>query len=349
MILITGGGGFIGVNLADRLLHEGEDVVILDSLARPTAARNVDWLRGEHGARCRVLVADVRERDTLRRLVRQASFVYHLAAQVAVTTSLENPGLDFDVNCNGTLGLLEELRQLHKPPGMLFTSTNKVYGGLRDVPLHLHWNRYEPDSLSVARCGINEQQALDFQSPYGCSKGAADQYVLEYARSYGLPATVFRMSCIYGPHQFGTEDQGWVAHFVLRALRGEPVTVYGDGKQVRDILHIDDLVEAMLLARKQIGECARQAFNVGGGPNHTVSLLELLHLIRHVTQVPPKVLHAPWRMGDQRYYVSNTMAFEAVTGWKARVNVQQGVQTLHRWLEEVVRAGIREQAGAVAS
>ena len=335
MILITGGAGFVGVNLADRLLRDGEDVLILDNLSRPTAALNLDWLRAEHGAKLRPLVADIRERDTVRRCLRQASFVYHFAAQVAVTTSLSDPCHDYDVNLNGTLGLLEELRMLHKPPGMLFTSTNKVYGALRDVPLHLHWNRYEPDNLTVARCGISEQQPLDFLSPYGCSKGAADQYVLEYARSFGLPATVFRMSCIYGPHQFGTEDQGWVAHFLLQALQGEPITIYGDGKQVRDILHIDDLVEAMLLARKQIGECAGRAFNIGGGPSHTVSLLELMHLIRHCTQKSPRVTHGGWRVGDQKYYVSNTSAFEQVTGWKARMNVQQGVHTLHHWLQSV--------------
>ena len=162
MILITGGAGFVGVNLAHRLLSDGEDVLILDNLSRPTASLNLDWLRAEHGTRCRPLVADVRERDTLRRCLRQASFVYHFAAQVAVTTSLADPCHDYDVNLNGTLGLLEELRLLHKPPGMLFTSTNKVYGALRDVPLHLHWNRYEPDNLTVARCGISEAQRHDW-------------------------------------------------------------------------------------------------------------------------------------------------------------------------------------------
>jgi CDP-paratose 2-epimerase len=264
---------------------------------------------------------------------------------VAVTTSLEDPFDDFDVNVRGTLNVLEAVRAQNSPPALLFTSTNKVYGGMPDVGLRRHGERYEPRDGAVRACGFGETRPLDFHSPYGCSKGAADQYVLDYARSFGLRTALFRMSCIYGPHQFGTEDQGWVAHFLIRALEEEPITLYGDGMQVRDVLYVEDLVRAFLVAEKHIGTIAGQAFNMGGGPDNTVSLLELLDLIASLHGSRPQVLYEDWRTGDQRYYVSDFSKFKAATGWRPLVNVREGVGNLYNWLLE--SRGLAEASVAV--
>jgi CDP-paratose 2-epimerase len=332
--LITGGAGFIATNVADRLLSEGWRVRLFDNLSRPGVERNVRWLVSRHGARVETRVADVRDRTALTTALNDVERVFHFAAQVAVTTSLADPFLDFEVNARGTLNLLEAVRALAQPPTVLFTSTNKVYGHLDDLPLARKGQRYEPASAAIACRGIAEDCPLDFHSPYGCSKGAADQYVLDYARTFGIPAAVFRMSCIYGPHQFGTEDQGWVAHFLIQALRRSPLTLYGDGLQVRDVLFVQDLVDAMLLAHERIDQTAGRAFNIGGGPERTTSLLELLDIIGRLTGSPPAFSLEPWRTADQRYYVSNTTAFEHATGWRPRVSVLEGVRRLQRWLVE---------------
>ena len=332
--LITGGAGFIGTNLAHRLLSVGRSVLVYDDLSRPGVEQNLEWLRTTHGDRLRVQVADVRDAQTLRRAVQQSAQVFHFAAQVAVTTSLTDPLQDFDVNARGTLNLLEALRNLDEPAPLVFTSTNKVYGGLPDVPLRQTGRRYEPEGEAMRAHGVGETRPLDFHSPYGCSKGAADQYVLDYARTFGLPAVVFRMSCIYGPHQFGTEDQGWVAHFLIRALNGEPITLYGDGMQVRDVLFADDLVQALLLAQAQMPKLSGQAFNIGGGPDNTTSLLNLIEMIGELAGRTPSVAFEDWRPGDQRYYVSDTRKFQEATGWRPRVDIYQGVELLLDWLCE---------------
>jgi CDP-paratose 2-epimerase len=296
--------------------------------------RNLAWLQATHGDRVRPVVADVRDAAALRRAVREAGEVYHFAAQVAVTTSLVDPLDDFTVNAQGTVALLEALRALDEPPPLLFTSTNKVYGDLADVPMTTDGQRWAPADAEVAACGMSERRALDFHSPYGCSKGAADQYVLDWARSYGLRTIVFRMSCIYGPHQYGTEDQGWVAHFLIRALEGDPIVLYGDGRQVRDVLFVEDLVDAMLLARRHADRLAGQAYNIGGGPTNTTSLLELLDRIGRLHGRRPRVRHEPWRTGDQKWYVSDVRAFEAATGWRPRTGVAEGLERLYAWLVE---------------
>jgi CDP-paratose 2-epimerase len=332
-VLITGGAGFIGTNLADRLLCAGRSVMLYDDLSRPGVERNVRWLRKQHGESVRVEIADIRNREMLRPAVRAAESVFHFAAQVAVTTSLTNPLHDFEVNIGGTLNLLEELRSLTTPVPLMFTSTNKVYGALADLELEKNCTRYLPLDKAL-RSGVSEARPLDFHSPYGCSKGAADQYVLDYARTFGLPATVFRMSCIYGLHQMGTEDQGWVAHFLLRALRGEPIAIYGDGMQVRDVLFVDDLVDAFLLAHGNIHSVSGQAFNIGGGLGNTLSLVELLDLIGVVSGSKPEIRTEEWRCGDQRYYVSDTTKFKAATGWSPKVSAHEGVKRLFRWLKE---------------
>ena len=342
--LITGGAGFVGTNLAARLLREGREVLVLDSLARPGVEENLRWLRDTFGAALSVEVGDVRDPVLVCKAVARANAVFHFAAQVAVTTSLVHPLDDFEVNARGTLNVLEAIRRRPSPPPLVFTSTNKVYGALCDLAVRRSARRYEPRD-DGARTGVGEDRPLDFHSPYGCSKGAADQYVRDYARTYGLSTTIFRMSCIYGPHQFGTEDQGWVAHFLIQALQGRPITVYGDGHQVRDILFVDDLVEAFLLALQRMETATGQAFNIGGGPANAVSLLELLDLIGELAGRRPRVILDDWRPGDQKYYVSDTTRFEQATGWRPSTSVRSGLEQLAEWLgRERVLTGVREAA-----
>jgi CDP-paratose 2-epimerase len=345
-VLITGGAGFIGTNLAHRLLASGASVLILDNLSRLGVERHVRELCRMYGSRVQVHVADVRNPYVVRDLVQQARQVFHFAAQVAVTTSLADPLEDFEINLRGTLNLLEALRRLSSPPPVIFTSTNKVYGELSDIRLCQAASRYEPVNPAVRRTGVNEQCTLDFHSPYGCSKGAADQYVIDYARMYGLPAVVFRMSCIYGPHQCGTEDQGWVAHFLLRTLAGEPITLYGDGLQVRDILFVQDLVDALLLAQTYIDALAGEAFNIGGGPTNAISLLELIDLIGALHREPPHVAFDAWRPGDQKYYVSDIQKFATATGWTPKIGIQEGVHQLYTWLRQTVEIPIASQGAS---
>jgi CDP-paratose 2-epimerase len=333
-VLITGGAGFIGTNLADRLLKRGRPVLLFDNLSRPGVEQNLEWLRREHGSLMRFEEGDIRDIKAIRRAVQNASQVFHFAAQVAVTTSLTDPTGDFEVNARGTLNLLEAIRELPEPPPIIYTSTNKVYGHLGDVPLRASEGRYEPEDTGIRQHGFSEARSIHFHSPYGCSKGAAEQYVLDYARTFGLRTAVFRMSCIYGLHQFGNEDQGWVAHFLIRALNNEPITIYGDGRQVRDVLFVSDLVDAFLLAQEKIDAISGQVFNIGGGPSNTTSLLELLDLIGTLNGRPAEVLFDQWRPADQQYYVSDTRKFSAATGWVPRVDVREGVRQLWDWLQQ---------------
>lgn len=341
LALITGGAGFIASNVADRLLRDGWRVRLFDNLSRPGVEANVAWLKDAYPG-CNpqgepdveLAVGDVRDARAVRRAVAGADRVFHFAAQVAVTTSLADPVVDFEVNARGTLNLLEAIRALDTPPSLLFTSTNKVYGHLSDLPLRVRARRYEPEDVVLAGRGISETRHLDFHSPYGCSKGAAEQYVLDYARTFGIPATVFRMSCIYGPHQFGTEDQGWVAHFVIQALNGRPLTLYGDGLQVRDVLFVEDLIDAMMQAHASIDATRGHAFNIGGGRARAISLLELIDLLGDLLGGRPEYRLEPWRTADQRYYVSDTTKFQHMTGWVPRVSVTEGIERLAAWLIE---------------
>jgi CDP-paratose 2-epimerase len=333
-VLIIGGAGFIGCNLAAHLAKAGKRVRVYDDLSRAGVDRNLAWLQRTFGERIDARIADVREATKLRGAIAGVDAVFHLAGQVAVPTSVREPRHDFDVNARGTLEVLEAIRDTRKRPALVFTSSSKVYGCLPDVPLRDIGSRWEPVDTSLAARGVDESRALDPRTTFGCSKGCADQYVLEYARSFGVPATVFRLSSVYGLHQFGTEDQGWLAHFLIRARAGEPITVYGDGKQVRDVLYIDDLVDAFVRAWSRIGVLAGRAFNIGGGPQSTLSLRELLLMIEGLRGRAPDVRHEDWRTGDQRYYVSNTTAFTEATGWRPRVNPHAGVEAVHGWLDE---------------
>jgi CDP-paratose 2-epimerase len=342
-VLITGGAGFVGTNLAARMLASGGRVRILDSLARAGSEENIAWLRDRFSQDLDFRQEDVRDPKAVSRALQGVGHVVHLAAQVAVTRSLINPAFDFDVNALGTLNLLEAIRRMPKPASLLFASTNKVYGVLQDLPLQAAGERYAPVDARVRKRGIDESRPLDFHSPYGCSKGAAEQYVLDYSRSFGLRTVVFRMSCIYGPHQHGNEDQGWVAHLIRSVMARAPVTIYGDGKQVRDVLFVDDLIDAFGLAQRHIDELAGQAFNIGGGANNTLSLLELLHRLDEFLGQHGVTKFEQWRVGDQRYYVSDTARFSMATGWKPRVSVTQGINALCEWLKpSQSRGGTRQ-------
>jgi CDP-paratose 2-epimerase len=330
-VLVTGGAGFIGTNVAARLMSDGRHVTVLDDLSRRGVERNLAWLHTRF-PQVQLVEGDVTDPGAVRTALRGVDHVFHFAAQVAVTSSLTEPRHDFSVNLAGTLNLLEEARRRDTPPSLLFTSTNKVYGGLEDVQVRDTAARYEPVNEQFREHGIAENRPLEFCSPYGCSKGGADQYVLDYAKSYGLRTVVFRMSCIYGQHQQGNEDQGWVAHFLRQALQDQPITLYGDGRQVRDVLHVDDLVDAMLCATAEVDRLTGQAFNIGGGPASTTSLLELVDLIGQLNQRQPQVVLDDWRVGDQRWYVSDTRRFQRATGWSPTVPVHEGVERLHGWL-----------------
>ena len=310
-LLITGGTGFIGANLADRLAAEGEHVLLYDALARPGVEQNLAWLRRRHPERISFTLADVRDRAALAQATNDASAVFHLAAQVAVTTSFADPEDDLQTNIIGTFNLLEALRRRGGNIPIVFASTNKVYGNLDQVGLALQDERWMPKDNALRRQGLGEDFPLSFATPYGCSKGAADQYVLDYAHSFGMKTCVLRMSCIYGPRQLGTEDQGWVAHFMLRAVQDQPITLFGDGAQVRDILYVSDAVATYVAAWRRIGEVAGRAYNLGGGPDNAVSLNQLLAHLAEVLGRPIDVSHDDWRPHDQRYFVADARAVRA--------------------------------------
>jgi CDP-paratose 2-epimerase len=331
-VLITGGAGFIGCNLADRLAGEGHEVIVYDALSRPGVERNLEWLIGRHGRRISAAVADIRDADALERAVREAGAVFHFAAQVAVTTSLADPREDFEINLAGTFNLLDAVRRRGTGVPLIFASTNKVYGDLADLDCRQAGDRHQPRGMA-ARTGIDERRPLDFHTPYGCSKGAADQYVLDHARSFGIPACVFRMSCIYGRRQMGTEDQGWVAHFLIRALADETVTIYGDGRQVRDILDVGDAVDAYVRAWRAIERVGGRAFNLGGGPANAVSLLGLTDHIGMLTGRRVRLAFEDWRAGDQRWFVADTAAARAALDLPAPRGWREGVAALAHWLE----------------
>jgi CDP-paratose 2-epimerase len=333
-VLVTGGAGFIGCNIADRLAAEGHDVLIYDALARPGVDANLDWLKQRHPARVSSVIADIRDEDGVAAAARDASAVFHMAAQVAVTTSLVDPREDFEVNVRGTLNLLDALRVRGDGTPLIFASTNKVYGDLSDLEFELAGEAYRPVDASVREHGVGEDRPLDFHTPYGCSKGAADQYVLDYARSFGVPTAVMRMSCIYGPRQMGTEDQGWVAHFLIRALEGQQITLFGDGRQVRDILDVSNAVEAYLNAWRRIDQVKGQVFNLGGGPSNAVSLRDLIAYISELLGRDVDLAYEDWRAGDQRYFVADTRRARQQLGLSAAVPWRQGVARLAQWLSD---------------
>jgi CDP-paratose 2-epimerase len=331
-ILIIGGAGFIGTNLADHQLSAGKRVPILDNFHRPGTRDNAAWLASRHRRRLSIVEGDVRDwGGPLRTVVDRADVIFHLAAQVAVTTSVTNPREDFEINARGTFNVLEAARLSPRRPVVLYSSTNKVYGKMDDLAVVERDGRLAYAELPS---GIPETRPLDFYSPYGCSKGAADQYVLDYHRIYGLPTVVLRQSCIYGPHQFGIADQGWVAWFAIQAMRRRPIVLYGDGRQVRDVLYVGDLIAAYDAAVANIATTAGRAYNVGGGPDNTLSLLELLELLAE--RFGHRLVHEfdAWRPGDQLVYISDVRRARADFGWSPATPVEQGIDRLIGWLKE---------------
>ena len=328
--VLTGGAGFIGCNVAAQSLKAGGQVVILDNLSRPGGRANAQWL-STLGGDLSIIHADIRDYQAVRETVRDADAVYHLAAQVAVTTSVIDPRSDFEINALGTLNVLEAVRAECPGAFLAYSSTNKVYGSMQDVTVRRNGTRYEFVDLSE---GIDETRSLDFHSPYGCSKGAGDQYVRDYARIYGLRTVVFRQSCIYGPHQVGSEDQGWVAHLMIQALKGEKIVVYGDGLQVRDILHVDDLIACFSAAHRAIDAVAGHIFNIGGGPRNSLSLVELIAYLQEQLGRTVEYEFAPWRAGDQRVYVSNVSKARDELQWKPSIEVAIGLDRLMQWLRD---------------
>ncbi len=347
-VAVVGGAGFIGCNLAESVLAEGGEVLVVDTLRRPGVEANLAWLRQRHGARVHPAPADVRSAEAMRDALADASAVFHFAAQVAVTSSLEDPADDFAVNVQGTFNVLEAVRAAGRDTPVIFASTNKVYGALEDVAVTAFADRYLPTDPGLRERGVDESRPLAFCTPYGCSKGAADQYVLDYAKSFGLRAAVLRMSCIYGPRQFGTEDQGWVAHFLIRALAGEPITIYGDGRQVRDVLHVHDAVAAYRALLRDIDAVSGQAFNLGGGPSNAVSLRMVLDEIERLEGRRVAVDHADWRQGDQLWFVADTARLSAAVGWRQTIGWKAGVAALRDWLTGTDIAAKPRRRAAVA-
>ena len=332
-ILITGSAGFIGCNLAHAWLGQGHTIVVYDNLSRPGSQRNLEWLRSSWGDALEFIRGDIRDADALAAAVRGADVLVHLAGQVAVTTSVKDPRDDFEINALGTFNVLEAARNAPNPPIVIYASTNKVYGGMEDVVVVEEPTRYRYRDMPN---GVPETQALDFHSPYGCSKGAGDQYVRDYQRIYGLRTVVFRQSCVYGPRQFGVEDQGWVAHFVIAAQLGRPISIYGDGKQVRDVLFIDDLVAAYTLALEHIDVAAGKIYNVGGGAANSLSIWTefgpLLSRLAGHTVTPADF--SPWRPGDQPVFISDNSKLERELGWRPQVGVEAGITRLWQWVHD---------------
>jgi len=329
--LVTGGAGFIGSNYVDRLLSKNFQVTIYDNLSRKGAKRNIQWLQKKYGQDAfELVVADIRDHDKLQAPVHNADVIIHLASQVAVTTSVQSPREDFDINALGTFNVIEAARTSARDPVLLYSSTNKVYGGMEDTQVVENADRWQYANLPF---GCPETQPLDFHSPYGCSKGSGDQYVRDYARIYGLRSVVLRQSCIYGPRQFGMEDQGWLAWMIIAAITGKQISIYGDGKQVRDILFVDDLLDAYDAAIARIDLVKGKVFNVGGGKDNVISIWQDFgpilesHLGNKI-----EVMHGDWRPGDQKVFVSDIRKAEKELSWIPKTNVESGISKLFDWV-----------------
>lgn len=331
--LITGGAGFIGSNLASRLAENGHKVTILDDLSRKGARKNLDWLLKTFPQKINFIKVDItKNQKILEQEISKADTVFHFAAQVAVTTSVIDPRRDFEINALGSFNVLEAARKSKHHPVLLYTSTNKVYGGMENIKVKEKATRYEYADYPE---GLSEEQPLDFHSPYGCSKGTGDQYFRDYARIYDLPTIVFRQSCIYGPHQFGVEDQGWIAWFIIASVMEKPITIYGNGKQVRDILYIDDLVNAYLKAVEHIETTKGQIYNIGGGPQFSMSVwAEFRPKLEKLMGKQIKTIYADWRPGDQPVYISNIEKAKRDLKWEPKINPEQGIEKLYKWVIE---------------
>ncbi|MCE1255732.1 MAG: GDP-mannose 4,6-dehydratase [Anaerolineae bacterium] len=329
--LVTGGAGFIGSNYVAHLLERGEKVTIYDNLSRSGSILNLKWLRETFGTQAFTLIEkDIRDAAAIKAAAVDADVIMHMAAQVAVTTSVTDPREDFEINALGTFNLLEAARASGRKPVILYTSTNKVYGGMENVRVLEAESDYRYADFPM---GISEEQPIDFHSPYGCSKGSGDQYMRDYARIYDIPTVVFRQSCIYGTHQFGIEDQGWIAWFIIAAVLGKPISIYGDGKQVRDVLFVEDLVRAYDAAIEHIDITRGQIYNIGGGPEITLSVWAQFNpILEKLLGQNIPVAYKDWRPGDQRIYVSDIRKAKKDLGWKPQISVEEGVSKLYHWV-----------------
>ena len=329
---ITGGAGFIGSNYVHRLVQRGENVSVYDNLSRAGASRNIAWLEDSFGKDAfRLIVGDLRDADLLRESARDADVIVHLAGQVAVTTSVNNPRDDFEANALGTFNALEAARLSGRDPIFLYSSTNKVYGGMEEVEIVEEATRWRYKDLIG---GVPETQPLDFHSPYGCSKGTGDQYVRDYARIYGLRSVVLRQSCIYGPRQFGVEDQGWLAWMTIAAVTGRPITIYGDGKQVRDVLHVHDLLDAYDAAIERIDRARGGVYNMGGGPRNVLAVwAEFGPILERLLGKKIEVAHADWRPGDQRVFYADYSKAQRELGWEPKIDLEEGIERLFNWVK----------------
>ena len=333
LTLITGGAGFIGCNYAARCIKRGDKIVIFDNLSRAGAKRNLEWLENSFGkGSFELMVGDVRDAEAIRKAAQKATKILHLAAQVAVTTSVTEPRNDFEINALGTFNTLEAARGSGNQPCFVFASTNKVYGGMENVRVVERETRYDYANLPE---GASEEQLLDFHSPYGCSKGCGDQYVRDYFRIYQLPTVVFRQSCIYGLRQFGVEDQGWVAWFVIAAITGRPISIYGDGKQVRDILFVEDLLDGYDAAFARLPKIGGQVFNIGGGRSNTISIwIEFKPILEKLLGQKIPTGTGDWRPGDQPVFISDIRKAQRELNWNPKVNVEDGISRLFNWVKE---------------
>ncbi len=330
--LITGGAGFIGSNYAARCIARGEKVLIFDNLSRAGAPRNLEWINQTYGKNSyELIVGDVRDAGAIQAASRNAARILHLAAQVAVTTSVVDPQTDFEINARGTFNTLEAARASGNFPAFIFASTNKVYGGMENVRVVEKATRYDYTDLPE---GASEEQLLDFHSPYGCSKGSGDQYVRDYFRIYHLPTLVYRQSCIYGLRQFGVEDQGWVAWFVIAAITGKPISIYGDGKQVRDVLFVDDLCDAYDAGFARLPQLGGQVFNIGGSRLNTLSIwVEFKPILEKLLGKPISTSPGDWRPGDQPVFISDIRKAQNLLGWTPKTNVESGIAQLFNWVQ----------------
>jgi CDP-paratose 2-epimerase len=330
---VTGGAGFIGSNYVNRLVQRGEQVTIFDNLSRGGAPRNIAWLEETFGKDAfRLIVGDLRDADLVRESAKDADVIVHLAGQVAVTTSVINPRDDFEANALGTFNALEAARLSERNPVFIYSSTNKVYGGMEDVEIIEDATRWLYKNLEY---GCSEEQPLDFHSPYGCSKGTGDQYVRDYHRIYGLRSVVFRQSCIYGPRQFGVEDQGWLAWMMIAAVTGKQITVYGDGKQVRDVLHVNDLLNAYDLAVEKIDEVKGQVYNVGGGTRNVMAIWsEFGPILERLMGKKIEVARDDWRPGDQRVFYADFRKAQRELGWEPKIDLEEGMELLFNWINQ---------------
>jgi CDP-paratose 2-epimerase len=327
-ILITGGAGFVGCNWGARLMNEGHDVTVFDNLSRKGTPQNLEWLKTQ--GEVNFIHGDVRDAAALANAAKGHNAIYHLAAQVAVTTSVTNPREDFEINALGTFNMLEAARLSGMKPVIVYASTNKVYGGMEDIEVVEDKTRWRYKDLPM---GLPETYPLDFHSPYGCSKGAGDQYVRDYARIYDLPTVVFRQSCIYGTRQMGVEDQGFLAHFVIATAKKRVINIYGDGKQVRDMLWIDDLLAAYNIALTNPEKVAGKIYNVGGGPLFTLSIWEDVRpLLEELSGRKIETKYGDWRPGDQKVYVSDIRKAQSELGWQPQVPPHEGLKRLWEWV-----------------